>query len=215
MLGRNGWLFLLSFPFHTPVCYDGGMKNLLLLLTMLCAFSTPLVAQNTPPNITLEAAFLEMAYNGNLAAVQEFVSKGTPVDSTVDDKSTALMWAAFNGHTAVAAYLLERGATVDAKDINGRTALLYASSGPYAETVGLLLRNGADVNVQGKTEGFTALMMAASEGYLEVARVLLVNGAAVDTIDRDGDTAKKFAREKGHTEMLELLESQPVKGSPP
>jgi len=191
------------------------MKNFFLSLAILCAFSTQLAAQNTPPNITLEAAFIEMAYNGNLAAVQEFVSKGTPVDSTVDDKSTALMWAAFNGHTAVAAYLLERGATVDAKDSNGRTALLYASSGPYAETVGLLLRNGTDVNIQGKTEGFTALMMAASEGYLEVARVLLLNGAAVDTKDRDGDTAKKFAREKGHTEMLELLEGQPVKGSTP
>jgi hypothetical protein len=45
--------------------------------------------------------------------------------------------------------------------------------------------------------------------------VLLLNGAEVDTIDRDGDTAKKFAREKGHTKTLELLESQPVKGSPP
>ena len=189
------------------------MKTLITLFALLWAFSTPLAAQNAPPNITLEAAFHAMAFNGNLGAVQEFVSKGTPVDSIVEDKSTALMWAAFNGHTAVAAYLLEQGATVNAKDTNGRTALLYAASGPYPETVGLLLRNGADVNVQGKTEGFTALMMAAAEGHLEVARVLLLNGAAVDTIDRDGDTAKKFAREKGHTAMLELLESQSVKGS--
>ena len=191
------------------------MKKFLALLAILCAFSAQLAAQNTPPKITLETAFLEMAFNGNLAAVQEFVSKGTPVDSTVDDKSTALMWAAFNGHTAVVAYLVEQGATVDMKDNNGRTALLYASSGPYAETVGLLLRSGANVNIQGTTEGFTALMMAASEGYVDVARVLLVNGAAVDTIDRDGDTAKKFAKEKGHTAVLDLLESQPVKDSLP
>ena len=184
-------------------------------MTLLLAFNTPLAAQNTPPTITLEAAFLEMAFNGNLGAVREFVSKGTPVDSVNPDKSTALMWAAFNGHTAVAAYLLEQGATVDLKDNNGRTALLYASSGPYPETVGLLLRKGADVNVQGKTEGFTALMMAASEGHLEVARVLLLNGASVDIIDRDGDTAKKFAREKSHPAMLELLESQPVKDNTP
>ena len=64
---------------------------------MLWAFSMSIAAQNAPPNITLEAAFIEMAFNGNLQAVQEFVSKGTPVDSTIDDKSTALMWAAFNG----------------------------------------------------------------------------------------------------------------------
>ncbi len=191
------------------------MKSFLALLVSFWVFSAPLAAQNTPPVITLEAAFLEMAFNGNLAAVQEFVSKGTPVDSTIDDKSTALMWSAFNGHTAVAAYLLEQGATVDLKDSNGRTALLYASSGPYPDTVGLLLRNGADANVQGKAEGFTALMIAASEGQMEVARVLLLNGAQIDIMDKDGDTAKTFARENGHSAMLELLERQPVKSPPP
>ena len=184
-------------------------------MALLFVVSTPIGAQTAQPNITLESAFIEMAFNGNIGAVKEFVTKGTPVDSTIDDKSTALMWATFNGHTAVAAYLLEKGATVDAKDINGRTALLYAASGPYAETVGLLLRKGADVNVQGKTEGFTALMMAASEGHLDVARVLLLNGASVDTIDRDGDTAIKFAGEKNHPAMLELLKSQSVKDSQP
>ena len=192
----------------TLFAYNDGMKVKMLLLVMLWAFSASVSAQGTPPNITLETAFLEMAFTGNLAAVQEFVSKGTPVDSVIDDDSTALMWASFNGHTPVAAYLLEQGATVDIKDANGRTALLYASSGPYPETVGLLLRNGADVNVQGKVEGFTALMMAASEGQMEVARVLLLNGALVDPMDKDGDTAKKFARENGHTEMLKLLEGQ-------
>ena len=191
---------------RTPILYDWGMKKLLTLMTLIWAVAAPLAAQNAPPNITLEKAFLEMALNGNLAAVREFVTKGTPVDSTIDDKSTALMWSSFNGHTPVVAYLLEHGASVDLKDNNGRTALLYASSGPYAETVGLLLRNGADANVQGTAEGFTPLMMAASEGHVEVVRVLLLNGASVAITDQDGDTASTFAREKGHVEVLKLLE---------
>jgi ankyrin repeat protein len=190
------------------------MKKLLAFTALLWVISMPLAAQNTPPNITLEAAFLEMAFNGNLRAVQEFVSKGTPVDSTNDDKSTALMWASFNGHTPVVAYLIEQGATVDAKDTSGRTALLYASSGSYPETVGLLLRKGAEVNIQGKAEGFTALMMAASEGHVEVVHVLLLNGASVGIVDRDGDTAGKFAREKGHNAVLKLLEEQPANNTP-
>jgi hypothetical protein len=194
--------------------YYWGMKKLLAFMVVLMLVCMPLAAQNTPPTITLEGAFLEMAFNGNLKAVQEFVSKGTPVDSTIDDKSTALMWASFNGHTPVVAYLLEQGAAIDLQDNNGRTALLYASSGPYQETVGLLLRKGAEVNIQGKTEGFTALMMAASEGHIEVVRVLLLNGASVDTVDRDGDTAIKFAREKGHPEVLKLLQGQALKDTP-
>ena len=185
------------------------MKNLLVFTALLWAIHAPLAAQNAPPQFTLEAAFLEMAFNGDLAAVQEFVTKGTPVDSVIEDKSTALMWSSFNGHTPVAAYLLEHGATVDMKDSNGRTALLYASSGPYPETVGLLLRNGAEVNVQGKVEGFTPLMMASSEGNADVVRVLLLNGAKVEMTDKDGDTAGSFAREKGHAAVLKLLEAQP------
>jgi len=181
------------------------MKNLLVLIALLWTFSAPLAAQTAASDITLETVFNDQALNGNLENVQKLVAAGTPVDGTDEAKSTALMWAAFNGHTAVVAYLLEQGATVDLKDINGRTALLYASSGPYPETVGLLLRKGADVNIQGTTEGFTALMMAAAEGQAEVVRVLLLNGALVDTIDRDGDTAEKFARDNGHTEVLKLL----------
>ena len=182
----------------------------MMLLAVFWAFSSPVAAQAPPPNITLEAVFNEMAFNGNLEAVQKLVSAGTPVNGTTDDKSTALMWASFNGHTPVVAYLLEAGATVDSKDVNGRTALLYAASGPYPETVGLLLRKGADINVQGATEGFTPLMMAAAEGLTEVVRVLLLNGATVGTLDRDGDTAIKFAKEKGHSEVLKLLEGAPV-----
>lgn len=189
------------------------MKNLLTLIGLLWAFSTPLAAQTAAPQITLEAAFNEMALNGNLEAVQKFVSAGTDVNGVNVDNSTALMWAAFNGHTAVVAYLLEQGASVDAKDSNGRTALLYASSGPFPETVGLLLREGAGVDVQGLTEGFTALMMAAAEGYVEVVRVLLLNGATIDIIDKDGDTATSFARDKGHTAVLKLLESPPVEST--
>lgn len=191
------------------------MKNPLPLIALLWAFTSPLAAQNQAPEITLESVFIELAYNGDLVNVQKFVTAGTPVNSINADKSTALMWAAFNGHTPVVAYLLEMGADIDAKDINGRTALLYAASGPYAETVGLLLRNGADINAQGTTEGFTALMMAAAEGQLEVVRVLLLNGASADIIDRDGDTAEKFAREKGHSAVLDLLTKRPATDNPP
>jgi ankyrin repeat protein len=191
------------------------MKKITLLGTLLWVFSASLMAQNAPPNITVEAVLIEFALNGDLKTVQKLVAAGVPVDSAGEDKSTPLMWAAFNGHTEVVAYLLENGATVDARDINGRSALLYASSGPFPETVKLLLDKGAEVNLQGTAEGFTALMMAAAEGQLDVVRLLLARGASAAIIDRDGDTAEKFAREKGHSEVLKLLETPPVENNRP
>jgi len=191
------------------------MQNLLPFAALLCALSTTIAAQTPPENITVESVLLELAFNGNLGAVQKLVEAGVPVDSVNTDQSTPLMWAAYNGHTEVAAYLLKRGANVDARDINGRTALLYASSGPFPETVELLLNNGADVNLQGTTEGFTALMMAAAEGQTEVVRLLLAHGARADILDRDGDTAEKFARERGQAGVLELLGKPPAEDDLP
>lgn len=118
------------------------------------------------------------------------------------------MFAAFNGHTAVVRFLEEKGAEVDTRDINGRTALMYASSGPYLDTVALLLSKGSDVNVQGTLEGFTALMTAAAEGQVEIVRHLLDHGADRNLEDKDGDTALSFARQFGHVDVVELLESE-------
>ncbi|MGA9574861.1 MAG: ankyrin repeat domain-containing protein [Lysobacterales bacterium] len=191
------------------------MKNIRFLFALIWVFSAPLLAQSPPANVTLDAVLIEFAMKGDLKTVQQLISAGVPVDASGEDKSTALMWSAFNGHTAVAAYLLENGAAVDARDINGRTALLYASSGPFAETVSLLLSKGAEVNIQGKTEGFTALMMAAAEGQVEVVKLLLAHGASAAIIDRDGDTAEKFAREKGHTAVLGLLADSPAESIRP
>ena len=120
------------------------------------------------------------------------------------------MLAAFNGHTPVLQFLLEEGAEVEAKDVNGRTALMYASSGPFEEAVAFLLEHGAEVDVQGTLEGFTALMTAASEGLVEVVRLLLAHGADPSLVDKDGDTAASFARQNGHSEVVELLENPPA-----
>lgn len=195
--------------------YDGEMKNPMLFVILFWILCAPLAAQERAAPVSPEAVLIELAYNGNLAAVQKLVEAGVSVEALNPDRSTPLMWSAYNGHTDIAAYLLEHGASIDAKDGNGRTALIYASSGPFPETVELLLNHGAEVNLQGTAEGFTALMMAAAEGRTEVVRLLLAHGARTDILDRDGDTAEKFARERGQAQVLELLAEPPTGNDPP
>jgi ankyrin repeat protein len=186
------------------------MKRLMTPVALLWSLGVPIAAQDSVPPAAAEQALMESAYLGKLVEVQRLVSAGAVVDAADQEHRTSLMWAAFNGHTAVVEYLLEKGAKLGAKDASGRTALMYASSGPFAETVELLLKEGAEVNVQGKLEGFTALMTAASEGQLEVVRLLLAHGADPSLVDKDGDTAASFARQKGHSAVVDLLENPPA-----
>lgn len=192
-------------------CYGGMMKSLVMAAVLIGCLIVPLAAQTNPP-ASAEQLLMEAAYLGKLEQVKRLVSEGAAVDAADPEKRTSLMWAAFNGHTAVVDYLLEKGAELDAKDASGRTALMYASSGPFAETVDLLLKEGSEVNTQGTLEGFTALMTAAAEGQLEVVRLLLEHGADPELKDKDGDTALSFAREKGHSAVVELLQGPPRSG---
>ena len=184
-----------------------GMRS---ILAVVCLIAPALAAAQAPaPQPSAERKLAEGAFNGNLEIVRQLVSEGVAVDAVDPDKRTPLMWAAFNGHTAVVAHLLEHGAELEAKDANGRTALMYASSGPFAGTVELLIKKGAAVNVQGTLEGFTPLMTAAAEGEAKVVRLLLAHGADPTLKDVDGDTAASFARQKGHTSVVQLLENPP------
>jgi len=185
------------------------MKHLLTFTLLLGSVGLAALAENPSPEVVVEQALMEMAYNGKLSEVQQLVSAGVSVNAQDAELRTPLMWAAFNGHTAVVGFLLEKGAKVDAKDRNGRTALMYASSGPFKDTVELLLKKGADVDLQGTLEGFTALMTAAAEGQLEVVRLILAYGANPELKDVDGDTALSFAEQKGHSAVVKVLRNPP------
>ena len=198
-------------PNGTEACYGVAMRHLTMSVLLACVLGGPLTAQDASPT-SAEQALIESAFNGKLEEVQRLVAAGAVVDAGDPEQRTSLMWAAFNGHTTVVSYLLEKGAKLGARDSNGRTALMYASSGPFAETVELLLKKGAEVNVQGKLEGFTALMTAASEGQLDVVRILLAHGADPALEDEDGDTAKSFAEQNGHSAVVAVLENPPAAG---
>lgn len=184
------------------------MRSVSIATIWVVSLAAVLSAQPSP-SASLEQQLMEASFRGQLEQVKQLALKGATIDAADEEKRTSLMWAAFNGHTPVVEYLLLKGADLEAKDSNGRTALLYASSGPFGETVGLILEKGADSNVQGTLEGFTALMTAAAEGQLEVVRLLLEHDADASLKDKDGDTARSFAEQNGHTAVVELLDNPP------
>ncbi len=149
--------------------------------------------------------FLDAAFLGNVATVQKALGAGVDVNSVDEERRTPLMLAAFNGHTPVVELLLKAGALPNERDAAGRTPLMFAATGDNAATVAVLLDAGAEVNAVDAEEKFTALMHAAAEGQAKVVEVLLERKADPDLRDVDGDTAKDFATQNGHAEVVRLL----------
>ncbi len=120
--------------------------------------------------------------------------------------ATALLGAAEYGHAGVVELLLSNGADANAKDKRGFRALAQAATNGHLETVRLLMTHKADVNAQDDKYGATPLMGAAANGHYAIVQHLLEHGADSKTKDKNGRTALEFARQKGHSKVLELLE---------
>lgn len=56
------------------------------------------------------------------------------------------------------------------------------------------------------THRWSALSMAAYGNHLSIARVLLDHGANMDNTDVDGDTPRQLAVNRGHSDMVILLD---------
>jgi len=154
-----------------------------------------------------EQSLRDAALNGQFETIEKLVGENINVNAADADGRTALMLASFNGHSGIVALLTNNGAVVDLVDGFGRTALHYASTGPFLPTVEFLLKKGADPNLVDSEEHFTPLMFAAAEGHIDVVQILLEYHADPAMKDIDGDTAESFARQNGHEEVANLLQS--------
>ena len=114
--------------------------------------------------------------------------------------------AAFFGRTEAAALLLARGGEVNTPSRNPMqvNALHAALAGPAPDFARSLIEAGADVNAV-QQDGVTPLHEAAHIGRADLVRLLLDRGADPTAKDGQGRTAADFARERGHTAVLDVL----------
>lgn len=125
-----------------------------------------------------------------------------------EDQLPELIKAIFNKDTDRARTLLEQGADPNQKDPSGETALHYAllydeNSGEIAK---LLIEKGADLEATDNTYGYTPLMYAARYNSIPALQLLIDKGVPLDTKDRDGLTALKWAGVSGFRETIGILE---------
>lgn len=115
--------------------------------------------------------------------------------------------AAFDRTEEISSFIIKKeGGPLDCRDKEGRTPLHLAANKGYDECVRLLLRAGANVDAR-TNDGRTALYRAAANGDRRIVELLIEMGAdpTIASADR-GRSALDIARDKGHKQVVEVVE---------
>jgi ankyrin repeat protein len=163
-----------------------------------------LLAERGPDRLSIH----EAAAMGVLARLARLLGQDpSGVNAWSTDGFQPLQLAAFFGRPDAVELLLARGAEVStpARHQFHVTALHAALAGPTPHVAHALVAAGADVNAR-QQGGVTPLQEAAANGAVDLVRLLLAHGADPAARDDNGRTAADWARERGHTVVVEMLE---------
>jgi ankyrin repeat protein len=158
---------------------------------------------------------------GNLNGVRYLIDHGADVRARTRSGYTALFAAlSWPGNTAIVSMLLEHGADANAdvevsqpaQDLY--TPVLLAALHGDADSLEPLLAKGAKVNRQGGDFGRAPLLVAATTGSEATIRMLLRAGADVNAKDALGNSPLQWARRRGETSIVRLLEKANTRPRP-
>jgi uncharacterized protein len=153
-------------------------------------------------------SLLDTAESGDhVAALQLLTAKGTNVNATAADGTTAIMYAAANGDLELVRALIRAGANVKLANQFGTSALTEAAIIGSAPIIEALLKAGADPNFR-TPNGETPLMAAARTGKVDAAKALLAAGADINAKETWGEqSALMWAAAQSQADMVKFLAS--------
>lgn len=148
------------------------------------------------------------ATKGDIDVFNAVVEKVEDLNVLNEDGRTPLHMAAIAGESTVGAYITECGGDVSIQDKDGNTALHLAAMNNRRLFVSMLLWGDADPLAL-NAKGNTALHEAADRGHVPVIYIILQNGGdeAKNVKNSQGKTPSDLAKENGHNEAVECLET--------
>jgi pectate lyase len=149
--------------------------------------------------------------NGHKQVVELLIAKGADVNAGDGFNKKPLHEAVRGRHKDVVALLIDNGANVNARARWDYTPMYYAAWSGITEMVELLVEKGADITAKDEWDWTPLHYMAQHDYYKDMAEFLIAKGADVNAEDKWGQTPLQVAKEKGHTEIVELLRKHGAK----
>ncbi|CAL4124562.1 unnamed protein product, partial [Meganyctiphanes norvegica] len=154
-----------------------------------------------------ETAIHIASKNNYQEIVIALLDTGVDINIQDDARTTPLREASWFDSVDVATMLIELGANVDIPDKFGHTPLMAATfKSKSLSIIKALINARANVKI---TDNFgnTALHLAALLNKTAIAQLLLLNGADARALDNKGKTPGYIAREKGHPQLADIIDS--------
>ena len=188
-LSDNGWTVL-----------DGAVDEGRLDIAEL------LLDSGVKPNVKgekISALHIAAWYQPNF--VELLIAKGADVNAKDNNGWTPLHYGIRNRYCRGAVdTLIAKGVDVNARTNRVETILHLLACDGDKDQVQFALSKGVEINAKDKL-GWTALHRAILFDQPDIAKLLVTEGANVNVKDNDGKTALDLAKDKGHTEIVELL----------
>ncbi|QFF99902.1 ankyrin repeat domain-containing protein [Psychrobacillus glaciei] len=159
-----------------------------------------------------ETPLLIATHENYIEVAKRLIEAGADINQQDSIQDSAYLYAGAQGKTEILKYMIEH-AEPNQNIVNryGGNALIPAAEKGHLNNVKLLLVDG-NVNIDHQNNfGYTALIEAValrdgSEVYQQIVQELLAYNANKELRDESGMTALDYAKEKGYTKMIKMLE---------
>jgi len=132
---------------------------------------------------------------------------GAHINLKDNEGNTLALMSARLGNEKLLESLLQFRAETNIADSHGATPLRAAISRGRSAIVSLLLEHGAQIETAA-TKGGGPLATAATYGYAEIVILLIKFRASPTEPDASGITPDYYAKVKGHTAVLNVLQTE-------